>query len=67
MEKAVAWRGPFRHVYEIGRLAGQAGRSISSCPYEDKKTVRGHVTFARGFLRAWKDGWLAGRDEVTKS
>jgi hypothetical protein len=47
----------FETVREKGRQARRDGFPETACPYEDHRTHGGSVTFARGFIRAWLDGW----------
>lgn len=40
-----------------GREAKKRGLSRDDCPYRDKRTVRGHITYSRAFIRAWLEGY----------
>ena len=51
-----AWRG----AYLKGVMAGFDGKG--TCPYEDKRTSRGSVTFSRGFMKAWREGRNFGQE-----
>ena len=54
----------FDGAYRKGREAFLACKPISACPYEDKRAPwHNMVTFSRGFIRAWEDGW---NDELKK-
>lgn len=47
-----------------GRECARAGGKESDCPYKDNRgDWHNMVTFSRGFIRAWEDGF---RDEVAK-
>lgn len=37
--------------------AAMSGKSESDCPYRDKRTYRGRVTFSRAFMKAWLEGF----------
>lgn len=39
-----------------GREAALRGEPLSACPYEDKRTRRGAITYSRCFIRAWTKG-----------
>lgn len=52
-----ALRGAYRKGYEIG----VAGFGLEACPYEDKRTSNGRLTWSRAFQAAWRNGWAAGR------
>lgn len=49
-------RPPFDAAYDKGAIAAAAGDAESDCPYQDKRTDRGSVTFSR----AWRKAWLKG-------
>jgi hypothetical protein len=51
-------------AYNKGRDAALKGEPIRACPYEDKRTHRGSVTFSRAYVRAWEDGWEQGHREL---
>jgi hypothetical protein len=40
-----------------GREAFHAGQKRNDCPYRDVRTDHGAVTFSRGFMRAWLEGF----------
>lgn len=40
-----------------GRSACINGEPRSSCPYHDHRTMRGAVTWSRGFRKSWLAGW----------
>jgi ribosome modulation factor len=61
----------FESAKRKGFLAGLQGKSIDECPYEDLRAGKYNnvVTWSRGFIRAWIDGWENGkrrRGEITK-
>lgn len=47
----------FQAAYEEGARAALAGESRRSCPYEDKSTGRGSVTFSRSLRKYWFQGY----------
>ena len=40
-----------------GRNAARAGRTEEDCPYKDRRTERGAITWSRAFRRAWFKGF----------
>ena len=44
-------------AYHKGARAAAQGLSSEHCPYPDKRTNRGSVTFSRAFRRAWMAGY----------
>jgi ribosome modulation factor len=50
-----------------GRDAYLHGKSERDCPYEDKRTTRGCVTFSRGFVNAWLRGFREARRQIEES
>lgn len=50
----------FRGAYSKGWGAGWGGAPVSECPYEDRRTGGGQVTFSRGLIKAWKAGHKDG-------
>ena len=48
------WRGAFRKGY----LAFTGGEPRASCPYRDKRSESGRITWSRAFQASWHDGWL---------
>ena len=57
-----ALQGAFRKGYD----AALAGKSVTACPYDDKRTSRGALTWSRSFIKAWDDGWECGDAERQK-
>ena len=53
-------QGPFRGAWKKGYLAGLAGAFLIDNPYKDILTIRGCVTFSRGFRIAWEAGFACG-------
>lgn len=49
-------RAPLECAEWKGREAAKAGKPEAACPYEDKRTFNGSVTFSRSFIRAWLKG-----------
>lgn len=50
----------FRGAYSKGWGAGWDGTPVADCPYEDRRTEGGQVTFSRGLIKAWKAGHKDG-------
>lgn len=50
----------FRGAYAKGWGAGWDGTPVSECPYKDRRTGGGQVTFSRGLIKAWKAGHKDG-------
>ena len=48
-----AWRGAFRK----GDQAFTAGELRACCPYRDRRSESGRITWSRAFQAAWRDGW----------
>ncbi|HBY59193.1 MAG TPA: hypothetical protein DEH78_05190, partial [Solibacterales bacterium] len=48
---------PLERARLRGRAAARAGGSIADCPYPDKRTQSGRLTWSRAFRRAWMDGF----------
>lgn len=49
-----------RGAYLKGRRAFERGEPITACPYRDRRTWSGRLTWSRAFITAWKDGWRDG-------
>lgn len=55
--------GAYRRGYDDAKkyqalpLAERQPLTGNECPYPDKRTYRGSVTFSRSFRIAWFDGW----------
>lgn len=47
-------------AYRKGWKAARDGRSEIHCPYGDNRTRHGAITWSRGYIRAWLEGF---RDE----
>lgn len=56
----------FRGAFWRGGDAFWRGEPIEACPYLDKWTSRGSVTFSRAFIRFWEDGWRAAEAEARR-
>jgi ribosome modulation factor len=54
----------FETAERRGRVAYQAGKPRTTCPYPDHRGASGHVTFSRGFRKAWLKGWLEAKREA---
>ena len=52
----------FEAAYKKGFAAGLAGEARESSPYVDKPRDKCTmaVSFSRGFVYAWQDGWATG-------
>ena len=46
-------------AFRKGKMNAELGFG-SKCPYQDHTTRRGAVTFSRGIIKAWHDGFAAG-------
>lgn len=57
------WNRALRGAYRRGFQAGHSGCSSHTCPYSDKRTTGGRLTWSRGFQTAWCDGWRAGNEQ----
>ena len=55
------WNPALRGAYRKGHEAAIAGRPETACPYVDKRTLSGRLTWSRSFERAWIDGYRAAR------
>lgn len=42
---------------EKGRQAAREGKPRTACPYGDNRTYRGAITWSRGYIRAWLEGY----------
>lgn len=49
---------PFKPARIKGAEARAAGHALETNPYGDARTMRGAVTFARAWWRAWREGWI---------
>jgi len=59
-----AWNQALRGAYRRGALAARAGLvGRDACPYRDRRTYRGAVTWSRSFITAWLDGYDANVPE----
>lgn len=51
----------YRSAYDKGAAARAEGKTKDACPYDDKRTWRGAVTFSRAFRKAWLAGFKGER------
>ena len=51
------FKGPQRGAWKKGWIAHFEGKNFSDCPYKDKKSMSGRITFSRSFRKAWQEGW----------
>lgn len=51
------YTGAYAGAYRKGKKAAKDGLTIDANPYDDHRTYRGSVTFARAFIRAWNNGF----------
>lgn len=51
------WNPALRGAYRKGQAARRDGRTFEACPYDDKRTPSGQLSWSRAFIRAWQDGW----------
>lgn len=49
----------FRAAYLRGMSAHVNGDAIGACPYPDKRTPSGRLSWSRAYRNAWRDGWTA--------
>lgn len=57
------WPASLRSVFLKGAHARLTGEPIEACPYVDRRTASGRLTWSRSFISAWEDGWRhADRD-----
>ena len=54
------WNPALRAAYCKGHGAALAGLSRGDCPYIDRRKSCGRITWSRGFIAAWRDGYDAG-------
>ena len=47
-----------------GRRAAREGKTEDACPYKDRRTDRGAVTWSRSFIRAWLKGHRQETDRL---
>jgi len=59
-------KGSFRWARRRGFNDQSRGVGRDECPYGDRRTARGLITWSRAFGNAWRDGWDEGKDEETK-
>lgn len=59
-KKASHWVGAYRK----GREAYRDGKGLGDCPYSDRRTRNGKVTFSRAFQGRWHEGWWDERGGV---
>lgn len=50
-------RTAFDAAEEKGRQAARDGKSITDCPYVDKRKPSGKLSWSRSFINAWTHGW----------
>lgn len=51
-------------AFEKGRKAALEGKRRTACPYGDLRTYHGAVTWSRGYIRAWLEGYDSDRTET---
>lgn len=51
------WNKAILGAFKKGILAYQSGQPIDACPYGDKRTASGRLSWSRSFMWAWRDGW----------
>ena len=56
-ESFMRWNRALRGAFLKGVDAGLAGEPITACPYQDKRKPSGLISWSRGFIKAWDDGW----------
>jgi ribosome modulation factor len=55
-------QSPFDAAERKGKEAANAGLTRDACPYRDRRTYKGTVTFSRAFRRAWMKGWKSAQN-----
>ena len=53
----MARKDPLKTAWEKGLKAAREEKSENDCPYKDRRTYRGAVTWSRSFIRAWLLGF----------
>lgn len=51
------WNRALRGAFIKGAEAHMGGLPVDACPYRDKRTDSGRLSWSRSFIRAWQDGW----------
>ncbi|WP_367171471.1 Rmf/CrpP family protein [uncultured Thiobacillus sp.] len=49
-------RSPLEGARRKGAEAAHAGLPVSACPYRDKRTLSGRLSWSRSFRNAWLEG-----------
>lgn len=52
------WNRAMQGTYIKGARAFLAGESVEDCPYLDKRTDSGRLTWSRAFQITWVDGFV---------
>lgn len=52
------WNKSLLGAFKKGVLAYQEGKSLSDCPYKDKRKGDGRLSWSRSFINAWRDGFF---------
>jgi ribosome modulation factor len=53
------WNPALRGAFRKGWECAQAGGSEADCPYQDKRTPSGRLSWSRSFITAWAEGFRA--------
>jgi hypothetical protein len=54
------WNKAILGAFKKGVASNQSGLPITACPYQDKRTPSGRLSWSRSFISAWVDGWRWG-------
>lgn len=57
------WNPALRGAYLKGAKAAERGDHPGTCPYEDKRTASGRLTWSRAYQAAWLDGYSDFRSQ----
>lgn len=52
------WNPSMRGAFRKGYDAQKDGAGMDECPYKDKRTDTGKITWSRAYMSAWRDGWF---------
>lgn len=66
-DDAARWNRARRGAFKRGVMDFHAGKSAAfDCPYKDKRTAKGAVTFSRAYVNAWHDGfsWAQSGEDI---
>lgn len=62
------WNRSLQGAYRKGAVAYLESKSLSNCPYEDKRKDDGRLSWSRSYITAWTDGYRdAEKHQVSQS